>query len=856
MSFSSASSLLANSSSFLSNPLFLLLSQKEVISFFDSNQIECRILSSHPCMIKNLLGLRNESQFRVSIESLEQLFISYNQSISDASETQGYFDPIDIIEYVLVNMHCYAVNQKCYESEEIKLSDCNSPCLLHQYFHLMVSENQTCQCGESWKNDWESSTICQYFHINSIFLDFDQSKSSNLLYMPEFSLNSPKFQFNSPIFKSKIIRCLIDKMNSATADYCENDSCQYKNTSVSFELKKSPTWYFIDLIYESHNKSYLESYLSTTSIDQSIELKAIYKHGLNQKYQLEAVFFHDGKNRAKLAQLKGKFWTFNRLQGLASWEQVVHEALVMNFHPVALAYKAGASIEKVLIDDLKLVKMEQIAVQCDAYREKFARDVLDDDEGLAERQYLAVEGSLGFGEGQKFELKKDEPGLISAGLSVWRCECGEKILNDFDVCVSCHRVKPGVKGWVCDQCTFKNDDYLSRCSGCHEYRKQDFDRLENERNDSSWSSWSRKRGNFDSDYTHQVEEVKANKESNPTNVNWICKCNQINQNDFEVCLGCSSLKPGLSGWVCKVCKVRNSEYSYRCSACETLKGDETSDQEFWLCEGCNSANTFKSRTCGKCYKYRSEFGFDRDRLCHKCYQKFDKMLDECPNCKVLPVNDALKLLNKCEKCKIKDIYVAGRCIDCQYSRQFEPSKPAEIPETKVESLWECASCKMKNLDWSLKCNYCNKYKHVKSEDIWTCSVCSRETEIGVDNCRYCQSKRDFTPSGPSFNKKCIQCGNNIDYVKCYKCRKVENFAVGYCGSCKFDFKSIHECSRCYDRKYKLEELKSYPADPAARSHVGGYGYVTSNNNPPYGSFDRSQDSGSNYLRRSPFNNRH
>ena len=847
MSISSALNLLANSSSFMSIPLIFLLSQKEVISYFDSNQIECRKLDSHPCLIKNLFGLRNESTFRFSIKSLEELFTSYIHSILDAQETQGYFGPIDIIEFILVNMHCYAVNQKCYESEEIKLSVCNSPCLLHQYFNLMVSETQTCKCGLSWNNDWEINTICQYFHITSIFSDFDASKSSNLLIMPKIclkSINPQNPQFNSSSFKSKIIRSLTSKMGSASSDYCESPSCQYSSSSVSFNLNQYPTWYLIDLIYEDHNKTYLESYLSTISIDHTIELKSIYKQGLNQRYQLEGVFFYNPKSKLKLklAQLKGKFWSFNRLQGEASWDKVVNEALLMNFHPVALVYKARNNLEKVEIEDFKLVKMEQIAVQSDAFKKKFGRDVVDEEEKVPESR--RVEGldddfRIGIYSGRSSE---------KVGLRVWRCECGKEISSDFDVCAFCQKVRPGVTGWVCDKCTFKNDDYTNLCLGCHEFRSRGFDRLEDERNKFSWP---RKIGN----YVDKEEEVKEVKPASQLNVDWVCQCSEINQSDYEVCLKCNSLKPGLSGWVCKVCKVRNEDGNFRCSACDSWKGVETSDQDFWLCENCKSANTFKSRYCGQCYKLSGDYGYEKDKFCGKCRQRFDKILDECPNCKILPVNDALKLLKKCGKCKIKDIYLAGRCIDCQFSSQFEDPKPAESTDSIISNQWECASCKTKNYDWSLNCKYCQKSKNIKSENNWTCSICSRENLIKEAKCWYCRSEQIYPPSRPASKKACIECGNSIEYVKCYKCQKLENFEIGYCGRCNSDLKSVSECYRCYDKKYK-EDFKTPPADSAKRNNYQPYEYISSVITPPNSAYSESRLTSQNPLRRSQFNNKY
>ena len=94
---------------------------------------------------------------------------------------------------------------------------------------------------------------------------------------------------------------------------------------------------------------------------------------------------------------------------------------------------------------------------------------------------------------------------------------------------------------------------------------------------------------------------------------WKCQCNQINHNDYEVCVKCNTLKPGLSGWVCKVCKVKNKEGTYKCSTCENRMGTESTDQNFWLCDICGSANNFKNRVCAKCNKFRIDYGFDRDK---------------------------------------------------------------------------------------------------------------------------------------------------------------------------------------------------------------------------------------------------
>ncbi|CAG9320247.1 unnamed protein product [Blepharisma stoltei] len=52
-------------------------------------------------------------------------------------------------------------------------------------------------------------------------------------------------------------------------------------------------------------------------------------------------------------------------------------------------------------------------------------------------------------------------------IAIWICHCGNGNDIGWDICASCYSKKPGLSGWVCQICKYKNDDNIKVCIICN-----------------------------------------------------------------------------------------------------------------------------------------------------------------------------------------------------------------------------------------------------------------------------------------------------------------------------------------------------------------------------------------------------
>lgn len=54
---------------------------------------------------------------------------------------------------------------------------------------------------------------------------------------------------------------------------------------------------------------------------------------------------------------------------------------------------------------------------------------------------------------------------------IWECKCDALNFDGWEICNQCKRVKPGLRGWVCPHCNFRNKSQnIVQCEGCRNYK--------------------------------------------------------------------------------------------------------------------------------------------------------------------------------------------------------------------------------------------------------------------------------------------------------------------------------------------------------------------------------------------------
>ena len=117
---------------------------------------------------------------------------------------------------------------------------------------------------------------------------------------------------------------------------------------------------------------------------------------------------------------------------------------------------------------------------------------------------------------------------------------------------------------------------------------------------------------------------------------WHCSCGTRNSELVDVCQNCRSIKPGKTGWMCRLCTFLNEETSTLCAGCQTPfprreepkrpKGipyyqyQPPSDASVWTCPNCCSQNK-RTNFCVCCKSYRHS-----QKRCRNCRGHFRSCL--------------------------------------------------------------------------------------------------------------------------------------------------------------------------------------------------------------------------------------
>jgi hypothetical protein len=462
----------------------------------------------------------------------------------------------------------------------------------------------------------------------------------------------------------------------------------------------------------------------------------------------------------------------------------------------------------------------------------------------------------------ELETKKNRPKSKSGDTNTWACQCGRNNKNFSDQCISCRTMKSKDDGrsWNCMKCKFKNlDENSFICSKCNV--------IDNDRYLSLGKKVvepNRKLANADRDSV----ENKISPLKNEILVEmWECSnCRTSNIIDFEICMKCENLKPGVKGWICKSCKFLNNEFDSKCSTCNIAKeSNEVLDQEYWICEKCNTAIVDGVDFCESCefrqdrYDIQPPFIEINDlnyTICINCNNKTLSSVDKCLWCQYPLTGQKLEICKvnereaevkknldddnwKCQKCFKINLQSQKWCRKCTTDKpdtvqedakiQYEPkdyrSNILDELEIDQNKSWKCINCSKVNSSDLTHCIVCTKIKpavisnksqepeindgspiknpNTQSKNEWFCIICNTRNLNSADKCKCCYNiipkmgKTNFLEQN-SKNRICSICKTRIKQIICI-CKThilAENEKCPYCWN---DTKLIKECSSCTRR---------------------------------------------------------
>ncbi|OMJ72537.1 hypothetical protein SteCoe_29010 [Stentor coeruleus] len=299
---------------------------------------------------------------------------------------------------------------------------------------------------------------------------------------------------------------------------------------------------------------------------------------------------------------------------------------------------------------------------------------------------------------------------------------------------------------------------------------------------------------------------------------------------FKLCQNCEKLKPGLKGWICNLCKVRNpSESNIRCKECYNFRNSVIArGQDYWSCKKCKAANSVLISICGGCGALNDNFEKPKvdsryDALeskmwtCTKCKNLNSVRYDECikcqnPNSYVTPKKEPQRVLisNKkpAEEQYLNEIeekrdYLKRPLVDTHLIQQRE-----EIKNKKEQKYleWKCTYCFLTNEGKNPYCSNCRKNKTDNAKQkqnqnsAWTCPKCNYENmlEICVGCCAEKPAPEKVSrPSIAARAKRCSECSKELSIINCPKCKKPTRISEA-CIYCSASLAEVKKCYSCED----------------------------------------------------------
>ncbi|OMJ86678.1 hypothetical protein SteCoe_11763 [Stentor coeruleus] len=792
------------------------------------------------CNFNNIFkSFNNKTKIDLSTLKRKLKTLSASKGIPNRNQLS---DAMEILDFILNAFHCHHFEDYSNGiSEALTQKNCFYNCCSHKLFGLRIKEEYTCKCRSSFEIKWENSNFFQYFNISTILSSVNYNHSINLLNVPKFLLTENTIPKNSHI-KNQMINILSEKLKNAHRNLCSNENCIENSSSVKFILEEPPEMFIINLLWESNEIGHLDCYFSTISITGLFLISDIYSIISKQKFSIVGIMFLKDKDY-EYAFRNTNLWYFKSYEKGISWLELVTNVVINKYHPVGLVYEKSKIDIELYISIEKLVWLEKTACKFDhcslnlsesLYQnaiEKFdvsssKKNIINNKPKVNKEAWCASEKPEKQNEDSSIFSQENSANTI---LNKWSCECGKENDNDNNICQRCKKVKHGLSGWVCFNCTFYNQKGFRMCRGCSVFEpnrnKWQCENCYNFNHINSQQCLSCKKFNRNNSSEAgkniekaQTENVVGKEASNLNSPECKASSENINYKDSHD----ESAKYSKETWLCMLCYTLNNSNIFNCKKCQKIRKDvadqkinekpaEENKQTEWICDSCKSANDILLDKCKNCKKSYSE---KSNTL--KSFEKHEeKVLDiECK-----PEAEKSKENRICIKCKKENNYILETCLECINAKFLANSSviPEEITEIKNNFFWICKKCSHQNNSMY----YCFKCKNEKEEKMNDVAEIKEEGKVNdlteskkkekVNDSAESKEEEKVNDLTESKNKgkvndlaeskeeeKVINLSKN-DFWNCESCKNSTSTAKNICDFCDLSKGSLKEswvCRHC------------------------------------------------------------
>ncbi|CAG9332400.1 unnamed protein product [Blepharisma stoltei] len=761
---------------------------------------------------------------------------------------------------------------------------CEEKCVAHEVLELGVHEVLNCDCGAVSENDWDYCTFAHPFYVNDIF---EEARKTHPELRP---LDNVKFvddylELSSILpIEGKLPEFIKAQWRDAELDMCPKvDECPVHKSKRTLKLATTPKVFIINLIWNEMHPGYLDILQMLSTMPYTLSLDRIYEDSPSNSYIIRGmilfgpghyVFCVKGKNDRLWYKIDDEKIG---VIGNGKWDESIEYIVRNRYYPVGLFYEESKEAEGMDISLEGWLKLERTVIRYEI--KKRLQDKLDREE--EEEKFKVFYSRESIEPAKKLRAEKIEDSKVpineitvkpnennkkqettvlagrqeeqiqeaqSEPIKIqWACDCGFKNEMEWDVCGSCHTIKPGESGWVCKSCTFKNDNKNDACEICNKINEEKTkywrclkcSRL-NKPNDTFCSSCftSKPRTREIVPETQEIEKPK-----------WKCpKCSHMNTMERTMCYKCYEIKSLLEEkemekpkWKCLACGCMNPKDKTVCANCYTptsLLEAKENEKSKWKCLQCNYMNAMERKQCNKCdaAKSLSENTKTEESVseeasksagwickccgyqntigracCYSCFRNAPKEQIEIPSVQNIPSREDTKWV--CSKCSYPNLLERKSCLKC--GTEKDPIEAAGkksqiitmIPYAEKPKIptWQCKRCNFPNVESDILCYHCREPKTTsldtkyqtfpswspKPENEWICQKCYQPNLLTAVYCTRCQNINGYYRS---IKKQPSPVRMSTSAWKCSGCGTI-NSSSEYCRLCnKFKFGSM--CKKC------------------------------------------------------------
>lgn len=623
---------------------------------------------------KYSLYLKYNRKIAIDITDIRKK-LAYKYTKSGEFEINSPGDSMEALSALLNAVHDSEVNSKSDSSNII----CKPKCPSHAAFELVVEETLNCQCGASNKHRWDYSTFSHHFYVHELFEDLKNSDPSALLVLS-------RHEEVACLEVSSIMKCegrlheyMRGHWEKSEVPVCPSECKQPKSHKV-LRLLSYPQVFVINIIWKEFRQDPLRILQAYASIPYTISLDAIYEGTQPTNHVLKSVIAYGAGHYISAVRASNKKVWYkiddenSRLIGEGSWKEFVKDSVRSRFYPVGLFYEESSKR-----DNHKMNASEWIDLEI---------EVLESSKN------------------------HEEPQTQSA--AEWKCECG--VENDYNwrLCKACFKIRPDINGWVCEKCTFLNENTEAICTSC-----------------GIGSKWKRNSGALDI-YWHCEKCGRKNHKSETK-----CCCEQA------TCKICGDIVKGnctkcYSGYECKLCNgfipKQDGLLCYRCKTPTVSK----------RCLQCNIAVNFTTFVCKLCS--------DSLWKCLKCAQFNFPSTEFCSNSGCLgkkAVSKVIETKSFNEEMKNK---VTSPTVHRNGVTQSKPERPKPPPRVEKGICVGCGDRLNPKFLFCIKCRIKTQEKICRFCRVTTADNLCEECIYISKVCQKC--KKEFCPV---LNAMCPEC---------------------------------------------------------------------------------------------------